>query len=190
MSSRIEWARAYARQAASDWEVYLQLTDRRDAPRCHALHFLQMATEKIAKAYRFRHTNTPEASLLTRHVGFQAFMRQFLRSPRVLQAYEGRAAQLGAVTRDCHQLAGEVEKLAPAVGRTDRPQNAEYPWRVAERITAPIDYDFSNLSFVGKPLSLKFQTTISSKLPQRARYGAVTARFRDRRPVRCRHVAC
>jgi hypothetical protein len=40
-----------------------------------------MATEKLAKAYRFRDTATDEDALLTKHVGFQKFLNSFLLSP-------------------------------------------------------------------------------------------------------------
>jgi hypothetical protein len=53
---RRRWADAFLRQARSDLAVYHLLSGRseRDIPRCHALHYLQMACEKIAKAYRIR----------------------------------------------------------------------------------------------------------------------------------------
>ncbi len=43
-------------------------------PACHSLHFLQMATEQLAKAYRFRDTSADVAALLTSHVGFPRFL--------------------------------------------------------------------------------------------------------------------
>lgn len=73
MAARDDWARAYARQAASDWTIYRQLAAAPEVPRCHALHFLQMAAEKVAKAYRFRDTKTAEEQLLTRHVAIEEF---------------------------------------------------------------------------------------------------------------------
>lgn len=148
MPQRKEWARAYARQASSDWDLWLHLNGDASTPRCQALHFLQMATEKIAKAYRFRDTETKQDDLLTRHVGFQKFIRVFLSSPRVTQEFDDRTAQLKNLRAQCNQLAGEVEKLAPAVDRTGRPQNAEYPWCDGDDLTVPRDYEFPNLSFL------------------------------------------
>jgi hypothetical protein len=44
--------------------MFTELLGRGDVPGCHALHFLQMATEKLAKAYRFRDTATKMETLL------------------------------------------------------------------------------------------------------------------------------
>ena len=50
---RRAYERAFLAQARSDWNVYRLLSESRE-PSCHALHYLQMATEKLAKAYRMR----------------------------------------------------------------------------------------------------------------------------------------
>ncbi len=55
-SRRQLFAEAFAAQARSDWRVYRHLARLRlqsqgsSFPKCHDLHYLQMATEKIAKA--------------------------------------------------------------------------------------------------------------------------------------------
>jgi hypothetical protein len=41
-------------QAWSDWQAYEALTRVSELPRCHALHYLQMACQKLGKAYRLR----------------------------------------------------------------------------------------------------------------------------------------
>lgn len=43
---------AFLAQASSDYEVFRILLDfdRADVPACHPLHYLQMSTEKLAKA--------------------------------------------------------------------------------------------------------------------------------------------
>lgn len=69
---REEWARAFLRQASSDLAVYdlLERQPQQEFPRCHSLHYLQMACEKVAKAYRTRetdavlHGDVPRLSLL------------------------------------------------------------------------------------------------------------------------------
>jgi hypothetical protein len=43
------WQLAFLKQARSDWETYQRIDDP-VWPTCHRLHFLQMATEKLAKA--------------------------------------------------------------------------------------------------------------------------------------------
>jgi hypothetical protein len=44
------WARAYAKQALSDLDARDELAIR-GVQKCHRLHFLQMAAEKICKAH-------------------------------------------------------------------------------------------------------------------------------------------
>ena len=124
--SREVWASAFAAQSRSDWQVYDRLTAEPEIPSCHKLHYLQMACEKIAKAYRCRDTGTNLEELLKRHVGFAKFIGSFLASPSVKEAYQGRDAQLREVSRLTRALAREIEKLAPAVDRAGSPENAEY----------------------------------------------------------------
>lgn len=52
-------------QAKSDHEMFVVCRSN-GLPRCHSLHFLQMATEKLAKAYFWRSGNPPPKS----HSGF------------------------------------------------------------------------------------------------------------------------
>ncbi len=148
MPTREAWADAYYKQASSDWALFKELQGRDDVPTCHAYHYLQMATEKLAKAYRFRDTTTDLETLLTSHVGFPRFLNTFLLSPQMREEYAGRHQQLESIRRDCHRLARAVEQLAPAVDRGAKPQNTEYPWAVGERVLAPIDHNFPYLSLL------------------------------------------
>jgi hypothetical protein len=143
--SREEWAVAYHRQASSDWALFTELLARADVPACHALHFLQMATEKLAKAYRFRDTTTGEEALRTKHVGFQQFLNTFLLSPSMRAEFRGRHAQLASIRRGLAPIAQAVERLAPAVAREGSPGNAEYPWELGDRVVAPVDHAFDEV---------------------------------------------
>lgn len=150
---RGDWATAFLRQGRSDLQVYDLLSAQRELeiPRCHALHYLQMACEKIAKAYRIRDTNAElegEGGLLRRHVGFEKFMSAFLLSPSIRSAYAGRTAQLRQIAKTTLALAREIEKLAPAVDGQTVPENAEYPWKVAGHVVAPCEHEFSRLSLL------------------------------------------
>src|SRR4051812_21820753 len=58
------------RQAKSDHDGFLLLRHQGVAE-CHLLHYLQMATEKIAKAYFWRSGNPPPKI----HAGFVHFLR-------------------------------------------------------------------------------------------------------------------
>ncbi len=163
--TREQWAVAFAAQARSDWAVFGLLRelavpqpDQMDghAPPmpaavvewCHALHYLQMACEKIAKAYRLRDTAADPDELMRGHVGFPRFIRAFCKAPQVKAIYEGQAAHLRSLEKSAFQLAQEVEKLAPAADRTARPDNAEYPWAAGDLAVVPAHYAYPNLSLL------------------------------------------
>ena len=61
------------RQARSDHAVFVQLR-RAGGHECHLLHYLQMATEKLSKAYLWRSRHAPPRS----HTGFVRFLRALL----------------------------------------------------------------------------------------------------------------
>jgi hypothetical protein len=124
---RTVFAEAFYRQAASDWQVYKLLAAAEGLPRCHALHYLQMACEKLAKAYRLRDTTADVDAIASKHTGFAKFISAFLRSPALMEEHEGQLARHQAVCASSAKFAREIEKLAPAVGRVTSPENAEYP---------------------------------------------------------------
>ena len=146
--SREVWASAFALQSRSDWQVFDRLAADPRISTCHELHYLQMACEKIAKAYRCRDTAASLEELLTKHVGFTKFMGSFLASPSIKDAYRGRDAQRREVAKLARVLAREIERLAPAVDRVISPENAEYPWQSGENVIAPCLYDYPRLSLL------------------------------------------
>jgi len=143
------WAKAFAIQARSDFTIYRKLLGESDVAACHRLHYLQMATEKIAKAYRIRDTTTSE-EVLRSHVGFSKFISSFVLSPPLKLEYKGKQAQLRGLLRDAKMLAGAIEKLAPAIAPDQTPQNTEYPWQEGESVIAPCRYSFPNLSMLNE----------------------------------------
>ena len=145
---RTSWAEAYARQGRSDWGVYKLLAGMPTVSLCHELHYLQMACEKIAKAYRWRDTATDAHALTHEHVAFSKFIESFLGSPSIRVDYERRGEKLLVIRKLCRNLAREVEKLAPAVDRDNSPENAEYPWAQGDRIVVPCDYSYPSLSLL------------------------------------------
>lgn len=149
--SREAWASAFMAQSRSDWEVYSRLAADPAIPVCHPLHYLQMACEKIAKAYRCRDRSVDLEELLKRHVGFSKFLGSFLASPSVKEAYRGRAAQLREVTGFARALAREIEKLAPSVDRAASPENSEYPWESGGEVIPPCSYSYPRLSLLTSP---------------------------------------
>ncbi len=148
--SRDDWACAYARQGASDFQVYNELA-RGHIPVCHRLHYLQMACEKLAKARLFLDKSVPEAALRTSHIALVKFVDAYYSSPQLRQAYREKNAQLTGVRKKVRNIAREIEKLAPAVDQVRSPSNAEYPWESGARLIVPCDYDYPNLSSLLEP---------------------------------------
>ena len=130
------------RQAQSDYDIF-ELLRKYNVPTCHQLHYLQMATEKIAKAYFWRSGKPPEK--LTHRV-FVQFLRD-LKSPA--GAGERIANLLGFKReqdfknwkREALVLAYELENMAPSLAN-DGP-NPEYPWPSNQPKYAPVTYHFN-----------------------------------------------
>lgn len=130
------------RQASSDHEVF-ELLRGEGVAQCHTLHYLQMVTEKIAKAYLWRSGNPPPRS----HSGFVQFLR-FL--GQIRPADRDRIAHLFKFTqfadlqkwiRTALPIAYELEHLAPALAN-DGP-NPEYPWPHDKPVNAPVRHHFA-----------------------------------------------
>jgi hypothetical protein len=137
-----DFQRIWWQQAKSDHEVFLLLRRQGTHP-CHLLHYLQMATEKLAKAYFWRSGTAPPRS----HVGLRQFL---LRLATAVSAERSRIAEVLAFSRfDDFQnwnrsiapLAYGLERLAPSLVQGNGP-NPEYPWPHAAPQYAPADYDF------------------------------------------------
>jgi hypothetical protein len=114
-------------QAQSDHAVLVVLRGKGVAP-CHQLHYLQMVTEKLAKAYFWRSGDAPKKS----HIGFAPFMRALQHVPKVdrqriadifaFQRFEG----FRSFARNAMPLVYDLERLAPALSNNG--PNPEYPW--------------------------------------------------------------
>lgn len=149
--ARTEWARGFHRQARSDWALMQRLRETDGVARCHPWHYLQMASEKIAKAYRLLIPNADEEELRSRHVGFERFIASVIESPAFAQRFRVRASQLQFIRRRLRAIAREIEGLAPAVDRGANPENVEYPWAVGDRVIAPCEYDFARMTVLREP---------------------------------------
>lgn len=142
---RARWAEAFATQAREDWRLFNFLCDH-GRTRCHQLQALQMACEKIAKAYRIRDTNADLTVLMSGHVGFMRFINAFMISPPIQRQYRGRGAQLKIRLREMRQIANEIELLTPSIERDGRRDNCEYPWWDGADIAVPCEHTFPNLA--------------------------------------------
>lgn len=120
-------------------------------PACHWIHFLQMATEKMARAHAMD-PNSNEQPART-HGGFFLLIRTGLANERWQGrlGYAGQSKQYKAILKRLRPLAQQTENMAPALAE-DRP-NPEYPWESPQaKVTAPADYGFPNFTAAGSAL--------------------------------------
>jgi hypothetical protein len=136
-------ARLWWTQAQSDFEIFEHLL-RTGFPQCHCLHYLQMSSEKIAKAYFWEKAATPQK--LT-HSAFVRF-RKMLGSNSKQSVRDSIALILGFETdqklqqffRSSFHIARQIEMLAPSLAGDGA--NAEYPWPNASPTNCPAGYRF------------------------------------------------
>jgi hypothetical protein len=110
-------------QARSDLAAYDGLCRLKDLSPCHQLHYLQMLTEKIARALRMAAgvSNAHEAS----HKAFSKLTAILERSDFAAKRLAMDKASYRHFVKRAHGLAREIEQLAPAIGTGP---NVEYPW--------------------------------------------------------------
>ncbi|MBI1346450.1 hypothetical protein GC163_09180 [bacterium] len=135
------------RQAQSDFEIFERLRSQ-GAAECHLLHYLQMSTEKLSKAYLWRLGAAPPRT----HVGFTRFLRALVdrrasEASRIAQILGfGRTVEFENWVQQVLPLAYEIQKLAPAEAG-DGP-NPEYPWPHLAPVMCPIDYKFPTWNYL------------------------------------------
>ena len=129
-----EQQRLYLVQARSEWGVFHLL--KRQAV-CHRLHYLQMVTEKLGKAFFWK---GPGAENLG-HAAFSRFVRAIAANRRVAEIIGfSDIISFREWCNDVSHLAYALERLAPAIAN-DGP-NPEYPWPRAEPRHAPVEHQF------------------------------------------------
>jgi hypothetical protein len=132
-----EYQRLFLVQARTDIAVFELLRRQSDLPACHALHYLQMATELLGKAHAWKHG--PRANT---HRAFVGFLRS-LSTNRKAQSqlgFEERNENWKHLIRKSVLLAERIENLAPALA-LDAP-NPEYPWPRDAPQVAPAEHRF------------------------------------------------
>jgi hypothetical protein len=127
-----------------------------NAEECHRLHFLQMACEKIAKAYRLRDTESFTEDDLYSHVVFSKFILGFLKARQLKERNRSRDAKRRHIERFARGLAAGIEKLAPAVDREQMPENAEYPWVNGRVVSVPARHRYAVSGELAEPAGQDF----------------------------------
>jgi hypothetical protein len=138
-----DWARAYAKQALSDLRAREMLANA-GADKCHRLHFLQMAAEKVCKAHLT--LNNGHENVRKTH----AYVSRNL--PIIARLFYAMVHQNNEIARwelvQIRRLAREIELLAPACDDSNlRQDNSEYPWEDGNgNIFIPCEYTFPNIN--------------------------------------------
>jgi hypothetical protein len=155
MSRADEWAKGYARQAAADLGTWEALKGIPSAPECHKLLFLQMACEKLAKAYLCAGGTDP-GTLQSSHAYIAKTLPVIVRQQI---AFSGSGFKNPKwVYEHAKHLAYEIELLAPAVKRGGgRPDNCEYPWEDGNGVLhVPLDWSFAPSRLLLAPAGVTF----------------------------------
>lgn len=130
-------------QAKSDHSAFVLLRSQGIA-QCHSLHYLQMVTEKIAKAY-FWGTDSPKPRSHACFVQFLRFLGHHIRQndrERIAKVFSfNRHADFQNWIHSVLPIAYELERLAPNLAN-DGP-NPEYPWPHAKPESAPVNHNFA-----------------------------------------------
>lgn len=149
MASHLNWRSAYARQALVDLEAREVLLESPNLPRCQELHFLQMACEKVSKAYLLSKPGADLKSLRSSHVCIAKTLPliaqvQFTKN----KSHTDRSWVLRAI----EGLSRKIELLSPAVNDGGKqPANCEYPWEAPNgTIRIPCQHNF-NLDILHDP---------------------------------------
>lgn len=106
-------------------------------PVCHELHYLQMCTEKLAKAYYLTDTGTG-------HRAFRRFITDILGNLNASRSLG--FATLADLTRwqgSVVRVVDAVEDLAPSIADRLGLPNPEYPWPRTNPTIAPVDHLFT-----------------------------------------------
>lgn len=130
------------KQAQSDHDAF-DLLRGEGIAQCHSLHYLQMVTEKLAKAYFWRSGSPPPCN----HLGFIQFLRLLgsirrkTERERIANLFSfNRFSDFQNWIRRILPIAYELEHLAPSLAN-DGP-NPEYPWPHSDPQYAPVEYNF------------------------------------------------
>ena len=160
MSSADEWSRAFARQAKADLAARETLQDNSRLPRCEELHCLQMAVEKLAKAYQLAAGTIGPNEVRRSHAYAEKALPGLYREAMRARGARGvRRWEMEAVRR----LARQMDLLHPAVDDGGaRPDNTEYPWEDGSgAVQTPAEWKFDGLSALyGRSIGTKLMKVL------------------------------
>jgi hypothetical protein len=138
------WRAAFMLQAKHEYALYRRLNDERAAI-ADQLHYLQMASEKLARGYLAKATDHDPPPMT--HAGIIRMLQHLKTDPRIRR-------KLGFDHRESFRnyldsladTARRMQLLAPALAGASRP-NPEYPWmdRDSGEICIPFQFGFAEI---------------------------------------------
>ncbi len=137
----MNWADAFRTQAKSDFEVFKLLKHSKDTPRCHQLHYLQMAMEKLAKSFKCPPSGEPPRAT---HKVLESFLQQCQSNVLMRNAFRFDPSAFRAYLKMLEPIARKIENLAPAINKESA--NCEYPWMEHGSANCPATHPFSELT--------------------------------------------
>ena len=128
-------ARAYAEQARADYDAYLASgeCDKPVLGEHHRLQLLQMALEKVAKAFLY---HAEPSAQYSHHVVLSAINR--LHAHAIAEAVGMKLANFSRMLQSAKPVFLQIEAASPSVGfdgralrreESERTANVEYPWQ-------------------------------------------------------------
>jgi hypothetical protein len=133
------WHSGYLEQARSDWNAY-SILQVAPISNCHALHYLQMTTEKLGKALLLAYGTNLDA-VRKSHRAFTRFLQIAARNHGLQKELGMTGLQLRKHVQQLLPIAYEIERLTPALA--DSGANVEYPWEAPPgTINVPASYNF------------------------------------------------
>jgi hypothetical protein len=132
-----EEQRLFLVQAKSAYAVYKLLNADKSLHHCHAMHYLQMATELLGKANAWKSGPVGKS-----HKALVTFLRSLSSNTKAQRqlGYEGQNENWAHTIRKIIPIAESLQKMAPALAE-DGP-NPEYPWPSNAPANAPVEYTF------------------------------------------------
>jgi hypothetical protein len=132
-----EEQRLFLVQAKSAYAVYKLLNADKSLHHCHALHYLQMATELLSKANAWK-----SGPIGKSHRALVSFLKGLSSNTKAQKqlGYEGQNQNWTHTIRKITPIAESLQEMAPALAN-DGP-NPEYPWPTDAPTATPVEYTF------------------------------------------------
>ncbi len=150
----MDWDAAFLEQSRADRRV-LSVLEKANVEDCHYLHYLQMTTEKLAKAIDARSQGGREQPKRS-HKALVRQLRLLARNPALQDLLGVPGKSVKGIIDGVLPLAGEVESLSPDLAQGG--PNPEYPWQAPHAtVVYPAKYAFT---LIGELKSRKGKTLI------------------------------